>query len=514
MLISAYEHLHSSTSSYQVSGAHRPLVPVGPSLFQYYSVAPQFFFLTNFLSEMIMTNIIKKPRKALSVFSLVMINIIAVDSLRSLPIGAEYGFTIVFFYILGGLLFLIPTALVAAELATGWPETGGIYIWLREAFGKKTGFLVMWLQWLYNIVWYPTIMSLMAATLAYIFDPALANNKSYMITMILFMFWMATFANWFGMKMSSWVSAAASLIGTLLPIIFIIVLSVIWVLSGRPNHVDFSWHTFFPKFDNINSFALLTMVLFGLIGMEMSAVHAGEVKNPQRDYPRALFISAFIILITLTLGSLAIAIVIPQAKIILTSGLMEGFSIFFTTFHMTWLVPVVAALIIIGGFGAVSAWVIGPTKGIMVAAEDGAAPKALQAKNKHSVPTRLLIIQGAITTLLSCAFIFMPNINSAFSLLSAMTSQVAIMVYVGLFLSAIKLRFSKPDVPRKFKVPGGKVGMIIVCGLGLLTCLVVFVLGFLPPSQINVGSVAVYESILIGGTLLICLPPLLIKNKS
>jgi putative glutamate/gamma-aminobutyrate antiporter len=461
-----------------------------------------------------MNSMSKKPRKALSVFSLVMINIIAVDSLRSLPIGAEYGFTIVFFYILGGLLFLIPTALVAAELATGWPETGGIYIWLREAFGKKTGFLIMWLQWLYNIVWYPTIMSLLAATLAYIFDPQIANNKTYMITMILFMFWSATFANWFGMKLSSWVSTVASLVGTLIPMVFIIILALVWLIKGQPNHVDFSWQSFFPSFSSINSYALLSMVLFGLIGMEMSAVHAGDVKNPQRDYPRALFISACIILTTLTLGSLAIAIVIPQAKIVLTSGLMEGFSIFFTTFHMTWLVPVVALLIIIGGFGGVSAWVIGPTKGIMVAAEDGAAPKSLQTKNKHSVPTRLLVIQGIITTALSCAFIFMPNINSAFSLLSAMTSQVAILVYIGLFSSAIKLRFKCPEVKRAFKVPGGKWGMCIVAGIGIVTCLVVFALGFLPPSQIDVGSVAIYEIILIGGTLLICIPPLIMKTKT
>lgn len=460
-----------------------------------------------------MANVKSKQRKVLNMFSLVMINIIAVDSLRSLPIGAEYGFTIVFFYILGGLLFLIPTALVAAELATGWPQTGGIYVWLREAFGKKAGFTVMWLQWLYNIVWYPTIMSLLAATLAYIFDPAIANNKAYMITMILMMFWGATFANWFGMKLSSWVSTVASLVGTLLPMLFIMILAIIWIVSGKPNHVDFSWHGFFPKFGNINSFALLTMVLFGLIGMEMSAVHAGEVKNPQRDYPRALFISAVIILTTLTLGSLAIAIVIPQKQIVLTSGLMEGFQIFFTTFNMQWMVPVVAALIIIGGFGAVSAWVIGPTKGIMVAAEDGAAPKMFQVKNKYQVPARLLILQGIVTTILSCAFVFMPTINSAFSLLSAMTGQVAILVYIGLFLSAIKLRFNQPNVVRKFKVPGGKPGMIFVCSLGLLTCAVVFVLGFLPPSQIEVGSVRNYEILLIGGTLLICLPPLLIRSK-
>src|SRR3989338_3260434 len=121
-----------------------------------------------------------KNTKILSVFSLVMINVIAIDSIRTLPMSAEYGFSAVFYYLLAGLVFFIPTALVSAELATGWPETGGVYVWVREAFGKKYGFVTIWIQWFYNIFWYPTIMSLVAATVAYLFDPNLVNNRLYM----------------------------------------------------------------------------------------------------------------------------------------------------------------------------------------------------------------------------------------------------------------------------------------------------------------------------------------------
>src|SRR5689334_358993 len=110
--------------------------------------------------------------KTLGVFRLAMINVIAVDSLRSLPAGAEYGFSLVFFYLVAALVFFIPTALVSAELATAWPKTGGIYIWTRTAFGRHWGLLAIWLQWIYNVIWYPTILSFIAATLAYLFDPA------------------------------------------------------------------------------------------------------------------------------------------------------------------------------------------------------------------------------------------------------------------------------------------------------------------------------------------------------
>jgi putative glutamate/gamma-aminobutyrate antiporter len=455
---------------------------------------------------------VTKSKKVLNVFSLVMINVIAVDSLRSLPVSAEYGFSLVFFYILGGLFFFIPTALVAAELATGWPQTGGIYIWLREAFGKKSGFLVIWLQWLYNVVWYPTIMSFLAATLSYIFAPQLANNKAYMLTMILLLFWGATFANWFGMKISSWVSTVAALIGTLLPMLFIIVLAIFWLIGGHPLQIQFTSHEFFPTM-NLGSLGLLTVVLFGLIGMEMSAVHAGDVKNPQKDYPKALFISAILIISTLVLGSLAIAMVVPVKSIHLASGLMDAFQAFFQTFHIPWMTPVIAVLIIVGGLGTVSAWVIGPTKGLMIAAEDDAAPRFFKGTNKYAVPTKILVLQGVIMTVLSLFFVLMPSVNAAFSLLSTITGQIALLVYVGIFSAAIRLRFTKPEAPRAYRIPGGKIGMGIVAGFGILTSVTIFVFGFFPPSQIQVGSTKIYEFILISGVILICLPPLFMMRK-
>ena len=274
-------------------------------------------------------------------------------------------------------------------------------------------------------------------------------------------------------------------------------------------HIDVSWKGFLPNMTSINNLALLSSVLFGLIGLEMSAVHAGEVKNPQRDYPRALFISAVLIIVTLTLGSLAIAMVVPAGQLDLASGLMESFSIFFNAYHITWMVPVIAILIILGGFGTVSAWVIGPTKGMMVAAIDKNAPAYLTRRNQYGVPVNVLLTQGIVFTILSTLFIFMPSINSAFGLLSQMTGEVALIVYMLIFAAAIRLRYKRPDVARKFRVPGGNAGMWIIAGAGILISSVVFIIGLFPPSQINVGSVAVYEAILIGGTIVICLPAFL-----
>src|SRR4051812_25630018 len=91
-------------------------------------------------------------RNYLSLFNVAMLTIVAVVSLRSLPTMATYGLGSVTLYIIPAVLFLVPTALVAAELATGW--NGGVYVWVREAMGNRWGFEAIWLQWIQNVVWY------------------------------------------------------------------------------------------------------------------------------------------------------------------------------------------------------------------------------------------------------------------------------------------------------------------------------------------------------------------------
>lgn len=454
-----------------------------------------------------------KPR-TLSVFTLVMINVIAVDSIRNLPISAEYGFSIVVFYAIVGLLFFVPSALISAELATGWPKTGGAYVWVREAFGLKTGFLLIWLQWIYNVVWYPTILAFIAATLAYLFNPHLADNRIYLLTVVLTLFWAATIANMFGMRLSGFVSILCALIGTLTPMLLIIVLGGIWIGMGNPLNITFSKTALIPDFQDFHNLAFLTAVIFGLMGMEMSATHAEEVKNPQRDYPRALLYSTLIIIASLVLASLAIAIVVPKDEISLVTGMVQAFSVFFNEFGMNWMLPIVAIFIIIGGLGGVAAWIIGPTKGLMVSARDGCLPPFLTKTNRYGVPVTTLIMQGIIFTLLCSIFVVMPTINSSYWVLSDLAAQLALLFYIILFAAAIRLRYKYPDVKRSFKIPFGNVGMWICGTVGIVTSVAILLLGFYPPSQISVGEVGLYELILVTGIVVFCIVPFIIYHFS
>lgn len=453
-----------------------------------------------------------QSKKVLSVFSLVMINVIAVDSLRTLPMSAKLGLPLVSYYLVAAFAFFIPVALVAAELATAYPNTGGLYVWVREAFGRRAGFITIWLQWIYNVVWYPTILAFIAATLSYLILPQLGHNKFYLLGTALSLFWFFTLINCFGMRLSSYVSIIGAILGTIIPMLGIIVLGAIWLLQGRPTTIEMpsSW---IPDFSSFGNLSLFSAVLFGLIGMEMSAVHAEEVKNPQRDYPRAILYSTILIFSTLMFGSLAIVIVLPNAELSVVSGLIDAYAEFFRAYNMPWMTSVIAILIILGGLSGVSAWIIGPTKGLLVSARDGSLPAIFSRVNRFGAPVAILIAQGIIFSLLSSVFILLDSINAAYWILSDLSAQMALMVYIFMFASAIKLRYTQPDRPRSYTIPGGNIVMWLVAGTGLFCCLVAMAIGFVPPTQIPIGSFSFFETFLIGGLFIFVVLPWIFAKK-
>jgi putative glutamate/gamma-aminobutyrate antiporter len=451
--------------------------------------------------------------RVLSVFTLAMINVAAVLNLAQLSILAEYGLSAVFYVVTAALLFFIPVSLVSAELATGWPKTGGVYVWVKEAFGPSLGFLAIWLQWFENVVWYPTILSASSAYIAFAFNPSLASNPMYTLIMIFLITWVITLINFRGMKLSGQVSSYCTIAGTLFPAALVIVLGLLWVLGGGTSQTPLTLNSLVPEFNAANILFLVGIFL-SFAGIEMSAVHAQEVKDPQKNYPKAILLSAFVILVVSVLGALAISVVVPKADIQLNAGVMEAFSKFFKLHNIPWIMPLIAILVAAGSVGAVSTWVVGPSKGLLVTARDGDLPLFFQKVNENGMPTNLLISQAVIITLLSLIFLFEPSVNSSYWLLTVLTSQLYLIMYILMFAAAIKLRYSRPMVKRPYKVPGGNVGMWVVAGVGIISSLVAILIGFIPPSQFGTtGSAALeFTGFLAVGIVIVCTVPFVIRH--
>ena len=342
----------------------------------------------------------------LSVMTLAIMNVTAVVSLRGLPAEAVYGLSSAFYYLFAAIVFLIPTAMVAAELAAMFADKqGGVFRWVGEAYGARTGFLAIWLQWIESTIWYPTVLTFGAVSIAFIgmndtHDALLASNKVFTLCMVLAIYWIATLIalkglGWVG-KISKW----GGMIGTIIPAGLLIVLGIIYISTGGHNHMDMS-QGFFPDLSKFNNLVLASSIFLFYAGMEMMGIHVMDVKNPSRNYPKAIIIGSLVTVLIFILGTFSLGLIIPAKDISLTQSLLVGFDNYFHYLHISWAGPIIAIALMFGVLAGVLTWVAGPSKGIFAVGKAGYLPPFFQKTNKNGVQKNILLIQGCVVTLLA-----------------------------------------------------------------------------------------------------------------
>ncbi len=461
-----------------------------------------------------------EPSAKIGLLPLTLINVIAIASLRDLPQMATYGLGSVFFYTAATLFFFLPVSLVAAELATGWPERGGIYIWVREAFGPTWGFVAVFLQWFQNLCWYPVVITYAAASLAFGIAPTpaaaadLAGNKAFIVTAILVIFWSCVLLNLRGLRFSSAISSIGAFSGVLLPGIFLIGFAAVHLITGGTANLSLSEKDLVPDLTQPSDLTFGVSVFLAFAGMEMTAAHAREVDRPGRSYPLAIAMAAGTILLVFVLGSLSIAVVLPASRIVLQTGVVTAIYELLHPHGLDWLARLFAIMLAAGVVGSVSAWVVGPSKGMLAATEDGHLTPWFSQTNASGVPVRILWIQGAVVTMLCLAFVLQPTVAAGYFMLSDLTIQLYLVMYIMMFLAALRLRATAPGKERPYRIPGGMIGIGVVAGIGIAGALLAIIVGFVPPAEFRRGTINPYFfTLFLGiGITVFCLLPLFLAR--
>ena len=443
----------------------------------------------------------------LSVMTLAIMNVTAVVSLRGLATEAIYGLQSAFYYLFAAIVFLIPTAMVAAELAAMFSgKQGGVFRWVGEAFGARFGFLAIWLQWIQSTIWYPTVLTFGAVSIAYIgvnpaTDAALASNRFFTLVVVLAIYWIATFISLKGLGWVGKVSKIGGVIGTIIPAAILIILAAIYLISGGTNNLNMH-ESFFPNLANFDNLVLASSIFLFYAGMEMMGIHVMDVDNPKRNYPRAIIIGSLVTVVIFILGTFALGIIVPAKDISLTQTLLIGFDSYFKYLHMSWMGPIIAIALVFGVLAGVLTWVAGPSKGIFTVGRAGYLPPFFQKTNKDGVQRNILLVQGVIVTILGLLFVVMPSVQSFYQILSQLTVLLYLIMYMLMFAAAITLRYKLPQMERPFRLGAkGNGVMWLLGGLGFCGSLLAFVLSFIPPSQISVGSNKVWFLVLIIGAI-------------
>jgi len=448
------------------------------------------------------------PRR-LSLIALILTNIAILGNVNNWPIFGSSGILSLFFF--------IPSILVTAELASTWHQEGGLYMWVKKAFGHRAAFTAAWLIWLQAMFWFPLPLVILASSSALLFHSSWGNHTFYQLIFVLVLLWITTFVFFQGIRVHSRINAFGALFGILLMGVLTITFGIIWILKGYPLAFTFSFDGFMRDIGNVKNWSILSGIMTTVVGIEMSAFHAPSVKNPQKNYPRAAFISSPISYTLAFFGTLAILSVVGQSSISLFQNDVDVLQIFFNSFPIPGLFPFALVLFIIGLYVEMNAWYAAPIKGILAIANHGDLPPVFRHTNSRGMPTTLMILQALIVSVLSILYILFPNVNYIYWIFIAFVIMLYLIVYLIIFAAVIKLRYSNPHVNRPYQIPGGKIGIWLIAGLGFTTSLAIFILSFLLPEYVLNFSSLIYFPWFVLGLSLFCLLPqfiLLFKKAS
>ena len=449
----------------------------------------------------------KTKKTYISVLALTMMNVSMVAGLANDVQQSFYGLASVTYFAIGAICFFIPTALVAAELASGWSNRGGIFRWVGEGLGKGWGLTCLFILWFQTMLNFGMGMPSFTATIMFYtpnYDAAVkfAQNPQHELLIMtgwIILYWVLAYLATKGVKTFSNLAKYGVIIGSLIPLAVMVILAIVWVAQGHTPAIPMTPKDLIPKWNGMSTLALAAGVFFSYTGIDMNAAHIKQLKHPEKDFTKAMFISIILAFLIFVVGTVIIAMIIPEKQINVLYTLYSVFRILGSTIGMPWLYMVLVWALLCNTIAMVVTNMAGPSFMLGQAGGSGFLPHWLQEKNKHNMPAHLMYTQIAGMTIIAYLVKLIPNVEGFVILLTQTITVLYMIYYILMFTAFLRLRYDQPNRPRSFKVPGGMVGAWIVAGIGLISSVFAIVLAIYPPAQVKseVGSPAIYISVIV-----------------
>ena len=328
-----------------------------------------------------------------------MFNVVAVLSLRWLATSASNGWSALTLWVLAALLFFVPQGLAVADLAARFPEQGGIYAWTKRAFGEGHGFLCGWCYWVNNMLYPPSLLLSTAVIATYITgneQSGLMDNKLYVFGATAVMLWLAVGVNIVGLNTGKWLQNLGA-ICTYLPGFLLLGLAG-WAALHAPPATEFTARSLVPNFSDFNQLNLWASVAFAFAGLELAPSMGGETADPGRTLPRAVFISAPLIAGIYLLGTASVLYLVPAGEVNVVSGFLQAIAA--GAASVAWLIPLAAALYVVGNLGNVGAWLVGPARiALMIGLDRYFPPVFGRIHPRWKTPYAAILIHAVLATL-------------------------------------------------------------------------------------------------------------------
>lgn len=424
-------------------------------------------------SEVRVTEHIEHP-KTLRQRDLLLFTVTAILLPDILTSSASAGASSIAWWLILGLVFFLPMGLISAELGCSYPEQGGIYTWVRNAFGGRWASRLTFCYWVNMALWLPAMFILFAG----VFNRLFAAEASFtlQIALAIGVTWLTVAANIVALRFGKWIPNLGAVAKFLL---FFGVIAGAWryvSMNEMANPITLESMT--PSWGEGLQF--IPAIVYGMLGFELVSAGSAEMRNPERDVPRAILWSGVIILVLSVLGTLAVLAAIPAAEINLVEALIDTLRLSFAGMAgADTLVLLLGFCFLFSIFSSCAAWSMGANRAAAEAALEGELPAWFGVElPSNGSPFGAALLTGLVGTLALLGYGFMSGDNEdLFWSLFAFSSVLFMLPYVGMVLAFLRMRSIDSDRPRPFRVPGGAPGALIcalLCALILLTAVTLF----------------------------------------
>ena len=425
-------------------------------------------------------------RKTMGFWDVLLFNIATVLGPRWIAAAGHNGTSSISLWVLAAVFFFVPGAFVINELSSRFPEEGGLYAWARDAFGPFHGFIAGWTYWIYTVFYFPGLLLASASMSAYILGgrgAALAQDRTFLLTVSLSMLLAAVVLNIVGLNVGKWLQNAGG-VGTYVPLMMLVgIAAVVCWRHGSATHFTFANMMPVWNWDTVNFWS---QIAFAFTGLELVSAMSEEVRDPRRTLPRAVFGAGALIALMYIAGTFAILALVPAAGLDPQSGVFNAITVGSVALRLGALGILAAVLVTVGNAGGVGSTVAGIARVPFVVGIDRYLPAAFgKIHPRWKTPYISILVQAVASGAILLASQINETTRGAYQFLIDAAIILYFIPFLYMFAAVIKLarRHDRKRNPNAVLVPGGLPGVWIAGSLGFLVVLIGIVVSLVPPGD-------------------------------
>ncbi len=423
----------------------------------------------------------KKGIGGLTVFLGVISSMLFLDTIAP---SANMGSQVVSWYIIFAILFFIPMGYIIGELASTYPDKGGVYGWIKKAFGVKWAGRTSWVYWINAALWMPaTIIFLTGVTSQLIYPEA---SMIFHVLLGIVLSWVVIYVSTLSAEESGFLNNIGGAIKLFLPLL-LLGTSLYYVMNYDPA-TSITLSSILPNASEGLDF--LPVVIYNMCGLEIILGNVHKFKNPSKDVPKSVISGAIVMSLIYILTSVAILLIIPVAEVGVVKGFLDAFITVFGTGALATVAVFGIGILFIGTIVLqVQQWSLGSCIVAAEAAEAKELPQMFKKYNAKESPIGALIVTGILSSSVIVIYGFMAGTaEDLFWMLFEFSSMLFLMPYIILVFAFVKLRKEDASTIRPFKVPfGDKFALVLAIFMALVLVITIMLFIWVPGYPMDWG---------------------------